>query len=80
MVEEPMAEFSTDQIRAQWLLAGRLNGALCLLQMALFAIVMLMYGSVVYVSNNFWALILGFSINGVVAVVCLSRARRRTAK
>jgi membrane protein implicated in regulation of membrane protease activity len=75
-----MAESSPDQIRAQWLLAGRLNGALCLVQMLIFAIVMIVYGSVVYVSNNFWALILGFSINGVVAVVCLARARRRTAK
>jgi membrane protein implicated in regulation of membrane protease activity len=69
-----MTEWTPEQMRAQWLLAGRITGGLSLVQMVIFAI-LLARTSMVFVSVNFWLLILGFSISGVVAVVCLSRSR-----
>jgi hypothetical protein len=74
-----MAGQTSDQVRSQWLLAGRLNGALSVVQMLVFAVILLR-SSVVYASENFWGLILGFAITGVVATVCMSRvaASRRT--
>jgi hypothetical protein len=47
--------------------------------MAIFAI-LLLRTSVTYASVNFWLLILGFSISGVVAAVCLSRSHTTGAK
>jgi hypothetical protein len=69
-----MAEWTQEQMRAQWLLAGRLTGGLSIVQMLIFA-VLLVRTSLQYASVNFWLLILGFSISGVVAAVCLSRSR-----
>jgi len=74
-----MAEWTPEQIRSQWLLAGRLTGTLSVVQMVIFA-VLLAQTSVVYASMNFWLLILGFSISGVVAAVCLSRTHTTGAK
>ena len=72
--KEVMAEWTPEQMRAQWLLAGRLTGTLSVVQMLIFA-VLLIRTSVQYASVNFWLLVLGFSISGVVAAVCLSRSR-----
>ena len=69
-----MAEWTEKQMRAQWLMAGRLTGTLSVLQMIIFAIV-LARTSLTYASGNFWLLVLGFSISGVTAAVCLSRSR-----
>jgi TctA family transporter len=69
-----MAEWTPEQVRAQWLMAGRLTGTLSIVQMVIFA-VLLARTSVEFASVNFWLLILGFSISGVVATVCLSRSR-----
>jgi TctA family transporter len=74
-----MAEWTPEQMRAQWLLAGRLTGTLSVVQMLIFA-VLLVRTSLQYASVNFWLLILGFSISGVVASVCLSRTRTMAAK
>lgn len=74
-----MAEWTPEQMRAQWLLAGRLTGTLSVVQMLIFA-VLLLRTSLQYASVNFWLLILGFSISGVVASVCLSRTRTMAAK
>ncbi len=74
-----MAEWTPEQIKSQWLLAGRLTGTLSFVQMAIFA-ALLVQTSVVYASLNFWLLIIGFSISGVVAAVCLSRSRTTGAK
>ena len=74
-----MAEWTPEQIRSQWLLAGRLTGTLSVVQMVIFS-VLLAQTSVVYASMNFWLLILGFSISGVVAAVCLSRTHTTAAK
>jgi hypothetical protein len=68
-------EWTREQMRAQWLLAGRLTGALSFVQMAIFAVLLIRTGSVTTASLNFWLLVLGFSISGVVAAVCLSRSR-----
>jgi TctA family transporter len=69
-----MAEWTAKQMQAQWLLAGRLTGTLSVVQMIIFA-VLLARTSLAYASINFWLLILGFSISGVTAAVCLSRSR-----
>ena len=69
-----MAEWTQEQVKSQWLLAGRLTGGLSIVQMLIFA-VLLIRTSIEYASVNFWLLILGFSISGVVAAVCLSRSR-----
>ena len=74
-----MAEWTEKQMRAQWLLAGRLTGGLSLVQMLIFAI-LLARTSVAYVSINFWLLILGFAVSGVAATVCLSRSRTSPVK
>jgi hypothetical protein len=70
-----MAEWTQEQMRAQWLLAGRLTGGLSIVQMLIFA-VLLIRTSLAYATVNFWLLILGFSISGVVAAVCLGRSRK----
>jgi hypothetical protein len=69
-----MPEWTAKQMRAQWLLAGRLTGGLSVAQMIIFAIV-LARTSIAYASVNFWLLVIGFSISGVTAVVCLNRSR-----
>jgi TctA family transporter len=74
-----MAEWTPEQMRAQWLLAGRLTGTLSVVQMVIFAI-LLVRTSLAFASVNFWLLILGFSISGVVAAVCLSRSRTMAVK
>jgi hypothetical protein len=48
-----MAEWTEKQMRAQWLMAGRLTGTLSVLQMIIFAIV-LVRTSLNYASANFW--------------------------
>jgi hypothetical protein len=77
--ESAMAEWTQEQMRAQWLLAGRLTGGLSVVQMIIFA-VLLVRTSLQYASVNFWLLILGFSISGVAAAVCLSRSRTMPVK
>lgn len=69
-------------MRAQWLLAGRLTGGLSVVQMVIFGVLMIRTGSLQAASLDFWLLVLGFSISGVVATVCLSRSRtsRRRAR
>jgi hypothetical protein len=69
-----MAGWTAKQMRAQWLMAGRLTGALSVAQMVIFAIV-LVRTSIVFASMNFWLLVIGFSTSGVAAVVCLTRSR-----
>ena len=69
-----MAEWTQEQVKSQWRLAGRLTGGLSVVQMIIFA-VLIVRTSLEYASVNFWLLILGFSISGVVAAVCLSRSR-----
>ncbi len=66
-------ERTPDQVRSQWLLAGRLTGFLSIVQMLIFTLLMVRVRSVELASVNFWLLILGFSISGVCATVCLSR-------
>jgi hypothetical protein len=70
-----MTERGSDQLRAQWLLAGRLTGALSVVQMLIFTLLMVRLDSVALAAVDFWLLVLGFSISGVVAAVCLSRVR-----
>ncbi len=70
-----MTERSADQLRSEWLLAGRLTGALSVVQMLIFTLLMVRLHSVALAAANFWLLVLGFSVSGVVAAVCLSRVR-----
>ena len=75
-----MSEWTPEQMRAQWLLAGRLTGALSLVQMIIFGALMIRLDSFALASLDFWLLVLGFSISGVVATVCLSRSRTSPVK
>jgi membrane protein implicated in regulation of membrane protease activity len=70
-----MTARTAEQMRAQWLLAGRLTGLLSIGQMLIFTMLMIRLHSVTLASVDFWLLILGFAISGVCATVCLSRSQ-----
>jgi len=74
-----MPEPTSRQVTSQWRLAGWLCAALTLVQMFIFCVLMIQT-SLVFASMNYWILILGFSITGVTAAVCTSRAVRRSER
>jgi hypothetical protein len=67
-----MSKIPVDKVIARWRLAGGLAGLLSVLQMAIF-IALLFKISPIDASINYWLLVLGFCITGVVAAVCMSR-------